>query len=169
MDIMRQQRVSVTETRAVDHVIAPGVQPDMTEHGADRDDWPAIREQVMAADMLVLMGPTSLGQHSSVAMQVVARLYSYSGVLDDVTRKSTTLMTGNLLHLARLLKDSGGVPAHGNQRPAWSSGERFGSTISSADASTARVGRRTVGVARTDRAPCLQARPPGGPVDDDAP
>jgi hypothetical protein len=35
-------------------------------------------------------------------------------------------MTWNLLHLARMLKDAGGIPAHGNQRPAWSEGERFG-------------------------------------------
>jgi hypothetical protein len=28
-------------------------------------------------------------------------------------------MTWNLLHLARMLKDAGGIPAHGNQRSAW--------------------------------------------------
>ena len=25
-------------------------------------------------------------------------------------------------HLARMLKDSGGIPAHGNQRPEWDAG-----------------------------------------------
>ena len=30
-----------------------------------------------------------------------------------------------MLHLARLLKDAGGIPAHGNQRPAWDAGCRF--------------------------------------------
>ena len=34
-------------------------------------------------------------------------------------------MTWNLLHLARLLKDAGGVPAHGNQRTAWDAGARW--------------------------------------------
>jgi hypothetical protein len=31
----------------------------------------------------------------------------------------------NLLHLARMLKDVGGVPAHGNQRSEWDAGCRF--------------------------------------------
>jgi hypothetical protein len=34
-------------------------------------------------------------------------------------------MTWNLLHLARMLKDAGGVPAHGNQRMEWDAGCRF--------------------------------------------
>ena len=34
-------------------------------------------------------------------------------------------MTWNLLHLARMLKDAGGIPAHGNQRAAWDAGARF--------------------------------------------
>jgi hypothetical protein len=34
-------------------------------------------------------------------------------------------MTWNLLHLARMLKDHGGIPAHGNQPERWASGARF--------------------------------------------
>ena len=34
-------------------------------------------------------------------------------------------MTWNLLHLARILKDAGGIPAHGNQRSEWDAGCRF--------------------------------------------
>jgi hypothetical protein len=34
-------------------------------------------------------------------------------------------MTWNLMHLARMLKDAGGVPAYGNQRAAWDAGARF--------------------------------------------
>ena len=34
-------------------------------------------------------------------------------------------MTWNLLHLARILKDAGGFPAYGNQRPQWDAGARF--------------------------------------------
>jgi len=44
---------------------------------------------------------------------------------NDFTQRNTTFMTWNLLHLARLLKDAGGVPAHGNQRTAWDAGCRF--------------------------------------------
>ena len=31
----------------------------------------------------------------------------------------------NLLHVARMLKDAGGLPAHGNQRSLWDAGCRF--------------------------------------------
>lgn len=34
-------------------------------------------------------------------------------------------MTWNLLHLARMLKDVGGIPAPGNQRSEWEAGCRF--------------------------------------------
>ena len=44
---------------------------------------------------------------------------------NDFTNRNTTFMTWNLLHLARLLKDAGGVPARGNQRSRWDTGERF--------------------------------------------
>jgi hypothetical protein len=42
--IMEKQGVDVTVLRAVDHDIATGVWPDMTEHGWERDEWPAIYE-----------------------------------------------------------------------------------------------------------------------------
>jgi multimeric flavodoxin WrbA len=47
------------------------------------------------------------------------------GPENDFTRRNTTFMTWNLLHLARRLRDAGGVPAHGNQRSAWDAGCRF--------------------------------------------
>ena len=43
-DIMREHGVAVTEIRAIDHPIATGVYPDMTEHGWDVDAWPGISE-----------------------------------------------------------------------------------------------------------------------------
>jgi multimeric flavodoxin WrbA len=46
------------------------------------------------------------------------------GTENEFTRRNTTFMTWNLLHLARMLKDAGGLPAHGNQRAAWDAGER---------------------------------------------
>ena len=54
--IMERHGVAVTQLRAVDHDIATGVWPDMTEHGWASDAWPAIYEQVLAADILVLCG-----------------------------------------------------------------------------------------------------------------
>jgi len=49
--------MSVDEFRAVDHDLAPGVYPDMPEHGAATDAWPDLYERVQAADVLVLCTP----------------------------------------------------------------------------------------------------------------
>ena len=48
-----------------------------------------------------------------------------AGFDNDFTNRNTTFMTWNLMHLARLLKDAGGVPAYGNQRHLWDDGTRF--------------------------------------------
>src|SRR5918999_4784141 len=53
IEIMRRNGVAVDVIRAADHDIATGVWPDMTEHGWERDDWPVLFEQVLAADILV--------------------------------------------------------------------------------------------------------------------
>jgi hypothetical protein len=42
--IMERVGVAVEVIRAIDHEIATGVHPDMTEHGWERDDWSAISE-----------------------------------------------------------------------------------------------------------------------------
>lgn len=47
------------------------------------------------------------------------------GPENDFTNRNTTFMTWNLMHLARMLKDNGGIPAHGNQRSKWDAGCRF--------------------------------------------
>ncbi len=47
------------------------------------------------------------------------------GPENDFTNRNTTFMTWNLLHLARMIKDAGGIPAHGNQRAEWDAGCRF--------------------------------------------
>ncbi|MEE8243926.1 MAG: hypothetical protein V3R27_02940, partial [Pseudomonadales bacterium] len=47
------------------------------------------------------------------------------GPENDFTNRNTTFMTWNLLHLARLITDAGGIPAHGNQRSEWDAGCRF--------------------------------------------
>ncbi|MFE5286838.1 flavodoxin family protein [Nocardia sp. NPDC056611] len=192
--IMEKNGVRVSHIRAVDHDIATGVWPDMTEHGWATDAWPALQEQVMAAHILVLAGPIWLGDNSSVMKRVIERLYGNSSILNeygqyayygrvggclitgnedgvkhcamnvlyslqhlgytippqadagwigeagpgpsyldpgsggpdnDFTNRNTTFMTWNLIHLARMLKDHGGIPAHGNQRSEWDAGCRF--------------------------------------------
>ena len=47
------------------------------------------------------------------------------GPENDFTNRNTTFMTWNLMHLAKMLQDAGGVPAYGNQRTAWDDGTRF--------------------------------------------
>ena len=44
---------------------------------------------------------------------------------NEFAQRNTTFLTWNLMHLAALLKRSGGFPAHGNQRSAWDAGARF--------------------------------------------
>jgi multimeric flavodoxin WrbA len=193
-EIMRRQGVAVDVIRAVDHDIAPGVWPDMTEHGWERDDWPALHERILPADILVLCTPIWLGEKSSVCTRVIERLYGNSSQLNeagqyayygrvggcvvtgnedgikhcamnilyslqhlgytippqadagwigpagpgpsyldpgsggpenDFTNRNTTFMTWNLLHVARMLTDNGGMPVHGNQRRGWDAGCRW--------------------------------------------
>lgn len=83
IDIMKQEGVSVTNIRAVNHDIAFGVQPDMTKEGVDKDEWPALFEKIIAADILVLGTPIWLGERSSVCTQVIERLYSMSGKTNE--------------------------------------------------------------------------------------
>lgn len=71
--------VGIDSIRAVDHDIRPGVEADMGEG----DQWPALRERVLDADILVFMTPTWLGQHSSVAQRVLERLDAELGTTDD--------------------------------------------------------------------------------------
>ena len=47
------------------------------------------------------------------------------GLSNDFTNRNTTFMTWNLMHVAKMLKDAGGMPAYGNQRSEWDGGARF--------------------------------------------
>ncbi len=47
------------------------------------------------------------------------------GPQNDFTQRNTAFMTWNLMHMARLLKDNKGIPAHGNQKNKWDAGCRF--------------------------------------------
>jgi len=50
---------------------------------------------------------------------------SKEGFDNDFTNRNTTFMTWNLMHLAKTLRDQGGIPAYGNQRSKWDAGARF--------------------------------------------
>ncbi len=44
---------------------------------------------------------------------------------NDFTNRNTTFMTYNLMHLASMLKQSGGYPAYGNLPEEWKNGKRW--------------------------------------------
>lgn len=81
--IMEQAGVSVDHIHMLDHQVPPGVYPDMTEHGWDRDDWPDLWPRVLRADILVIGTPLWLGEESSVCRVLIERLYAMSGLLND--------------------------------------------------------------------------------------
>ncbi|MEU6883035.1 NAD(P)H-dependent oxidoreductase [Streptomyces sp. NPDC046712] len=99
--VMERQGVTTSLVRAVDHDIATGVWPDMTEHGWESDAWPELYKQVMGADILVLCGPIWLGDNSSVMKCVIERLYACSSLLNGegqyayYGRVGGCLITGN--------------------------------------------------------------------------
>ena len=47
------------------------------------------------------------------------------GKENEFTQRNTTFMTWNLMHLASILKELGGIPAYGNVKTEWDDGERF--------------------------------------------
>ncbi len=91
--LMERHGVATDSLRLVDHDVATGVWPDMTEHGWATDDGPQIQERVFAADILVLAGPIWLGDNSSVMKRCIERLYATSSQLN---RPASTPTTGAL-------------------------------------------------------------------------
>lgn len=81
----RDHGCTTSLVRLVDHDIKPGVETDM----GDGDAWPAIRQQMLDADVLVIATPTWMGQHSSVCMRVLERLDAELSETDDQGRLLT--------------------------------------------------------------------------------
>lgn len=100
--ILRGVGAQVDIVRPVDHVIPPGVYPDMREHGWERDDFPQLyRDLIAPADIVVLASPIWLGDQSSVTRLTIERLYGYSGEVNEAGQWSYygkaggVLITGN--------------------------------------------------------------------------
>jgi len=68
--------------RVVDHNVAPGV----TSDEGSGDGWPAIRQRILGAEILILATPTWVGQPSSVAQRVVERMDAMLSETDDSGR-----------------------------------------------------------------------------------
>jgi multimeric flavodoxin WrbA len=94
---LEDRDVTVERLRAVDHDIKPGVSSD---EGLG-DGWPAIRDRVVAADILVVATPTWLGHPSSVAQRVLERMDAMLSETDDEGRPvaynkvAGVIVTGN--------------------------------------------------------------------------
>jgi multimeric flavodoxin WrbA len=78
------QKFGVTSetVRIVDHDVKPGVEKDM----GDGDEWPAIRDKILAADILIFATPTWMGHTSSVGQRVLERLDAEIAETDDEGR-----------------------------------------------------------------------------------
>jgi multimeric flavodoxin WrbA len=195
MELMNRHGVKTELIRTIDHDIATGVYPDMTEQGWESDEWPALFEKIKKADIIVVCGPIWLGDNSSQTKKLIERLYAMGGELNDkgqyvyygkvggciitgnedglkhcamnvlyslqhigltvppnadagwigevgpgpsyldegsggpendFTNRNITFMTYNLMHMAHLLKNNGGIPADGNLPKQWKDGNHFG-------------------------------------------
>jgi multimeric flavodoxin WrbA len=86
--------------RVVDFDVRPGVEADM----GSGDAWPAIRTQILAADILLVGSPTWVGHPSSVAQRVLERLDAEISMTDDEGRPS---MSGKVAVVAVVGNEDG--------------------------------------------------------------
>lgn len=70
LDELKEQGVSTSFDRVVDHNVAPGVQVDM----GNGDEWPQLRDKILAADIFLLATPIWMGHPCSLAQRVIERL-----------------------------------------------------------------------------------------------
>jgi multimeric flavodoxin WrbA len=82
IDKLRAEGVDVTEVRAVDKDLKPGVETDMGEG----DEWPPIHAALLAADILVIATPTWVGRPASVTQRVLERMDAMIAETDDSER-----------------------------------------------------------------------------------
>ena len=86
LEELEKHGVTGSVVRVVDHDVKPGVELDM----GNGDAWPGIREQVMAADILIVSTPTWVGHMSSIAQRVLERLDAELSETDDSGRPLVT-------------------------------------------------------------------------------
>ncbi len=97
LDTLEEQGVETEIVRVVDHDVKPGVSSDE----GSGDEWPAIREKVLGAEILVIATPTWLGKPSSVAQRVLERMDAMLSEEDDegrpvaYNRVAGVVVTGN--------------------------------------------------------------------------
>lgn len=85
LEALEQEGATGEVVRVVDHDVRFGVSTDE----GDGDAWPALRQRMLASDVLVIAVPIWLGQPSSVAKMVLERLDAELGETDDEGRMLT--------------------------------------------------------------------------------
>ncbi len=100
VDALAEHKVTSEVVRVVDHTIRFGVSTDE----GDGDEWPALREKVLAADILVIATPIWMGQPSSVCKMVLERLDAELAETDEQGRPS---MFGKVVALAVVGNEDG--------------------------------------------------------------
>lgn len=100
LDELARHDVTGDTVRAVDYDIRPGVEPDMGEG----DQWPALRDRILDADIVVFSTPTWLGHMSSVAQRVLERL---DAELSDTDSQGRPRLVGKVALVAVVGNEDG--------------------------------------------------------------
>lgn len=82
-DAFAKVKVDVTETV---RVAALDIKPGVTSDEGDGDEWPALREKILAHDILIFGGPIWMGQVGSVGKRVLERMDAFLSETDDQGR-----------------------------------------------------------------------------------
>lgn len=85
LEALAEHDVTGDMVRVVDERVKFGVQVDE----GDGDGWPAIRQKMLAADILVLATPIWMGQPSAICKMVLERLDAELAETDDEGRMLT--------------------------------------------------------------------------------
>ncbi|WP_159982076.1 MULTISPECIES: flavodoxin family protein [unclassified Novosphingobium] len=78
-----ERQVTITETV---RVAALDIKAGVTSDEGDGDAWPALREKILAHDILIFGGPIWMGQISSIAKRVLERMDAFLSETDDQGR-----------------------------------------------------------------------------------
>ena len=92
--------VQVETIRLADHEVNAGVASDEGEG----DAWPAIREKILAADILLLGTPIWLGQPSSVCKRALERMDAF---LDETDEQGRMISYGKVAAVAVVGNEDG--------------------------------------------------------------
>ncbi len=100
LDALAPYDVRGEMVRVVDFDVKPGVEADM----GDGDEWPGIRDKVLAADILVFATPTWMGHMSSVAQRMLERLDAH---LSETDAEGRPILAGKVAVVAVVGNEDG--------------------------------------------------------------